>query len=328
MAEPAYESRRQLGTSDIFVSPVSLGTWPMSWTTSPGVNDADSIATIRSCGEVGVNFIDTAYCYGPSGESENLIRQAIASQRDAFVIASKCGIHYNTSGEQTQDARPETIQRECDESLRRLGTDCIDLYYLHSPDPEVPVADSAGAIAELISAGKIRTAGISNAHLPQLEEFHAVCPVVAVQLPYNMLQRGIEEKTIPWCQERGIAVVVYWALMKGLLAGHITQAQPLASTDKRLKYPMYQGEEWDKNLRFIEQLCAVAADAGKAVAQVVVNWTIHQPGITAALCGARQPWQFAEVAGAMGWRLSDTQLERIDAALLDRGEAAAKRVFH
>lgn len=328
MAEFAYEFRRQLGTSDLFVSPVALGTWPMAGTTSPGVNDADSIATIRSCAEVGVNFIDTAYCYGPSGESENLIRQAITSQRDTFVIASKCGIHYNTAGEQTQDARPETIQRECEESLRRLGTDCIDLYYLHSPDPEVPVADSAGAIKKLMEAGKIRTAGISNAHLPQLEEFQAVCPVVAVQLPYNMLQRGIEEKTIPWCQERGIAVVVYWALMKGLLAGHITRDQPLAPTDKRLKYPMYQGEEWEKNLQFVDQLRAVAADAGKTVAQVVVNWTIHQPGITVALCGAKQPWQFAEVAKAMGWQLSEAQLERIDAALLDRGEAAAKRVFH
>lgn len=321
------EPNRQLGTSDLYISPVSLGTWPMAGTTSPGVNDADSIATIRSCAEVGVNFIDTAYCYGPNGESENLIRQAISSERDAYVIASKCGIHYNSEGKQEQDARPETILRECDESLRRMGTDCIDLYYLHSPDPEVPVADSAGAIKELIAAGKVSTAGLSNAHLPQLKEFHAVCPVVAVQLPYNMLQRSIEQQTIPWCQERGVAVVVYWALMKGLLAGHITSDKPLASTDKRLKYPMYQGEEFEKNLRFVEQLRAVADDANKTVAQVIVNWTINQPGITAALCGAKRPWQFAEVAGAMSWRLSEAQLEKIDSALVERGEAVVDRVF-
>ncbi|QEG35199.1 aldo/keto reductase [Bythopirellula goksoeyrii] len=321
------ESNRQLGTSDLFVSPVSLGTWPMAGTTSPGVNDADSIATIRSCAEVGVNFIDTAYCYGPNGESENLIRQAISTERDSYVIASKCGIHYNAEGKQEQDARPESILRECDESLRRMGTDHIDLYYLHSPDPEVPLAESAGAIQELISAGKVLTAGLSNAHLPQLEEFHAVCPVVAVQLPYNMLQRGIEEQTIPWCQERRIAVVVYWALMKGLLAGHITRDKQLAPSDKRLKYPMYQGEEFEKNLQFVERLRAVAEDANKTVAQVVINWTIHQSGITAALCGAKRPWQFAEVAGAMGWQLSKLQMERIQAALAERGEAVVDRVF-
>ncbi|TWU25957.1 aldo/keto reductase [Bythopirellula polymerisocia] len=319
---------RQLGSSNLFVSPVSLGTWPMAGTTSPGVNDADSIATIRSCAGVGVNFIDTAYCYGPNGESENLIRQAISSERDSYVIASKCGIHYNSEGQQEQDARPETILQECDESLQRMGIDHIDLYYLHSPDPEVPVAESAGAIAELMAAGKVSAAGVSNAHLPQLEAFHAVCPVTAVQLPYNMLQRGIEEQTIPWCQKRGIAVVVYWALMKGLLAGHITREHPLDSTDKRLKYPMYQGEEWEKNLQFIDEIRTVAEDAGKTVAQVVINWTIFQPGIAATLCGAKRPWQFAEVAGAMGWQLNEAQHEIIDKALAKRGKALVNRVFY
>ncbi len=299
----------------------------MAGTTSPGVNDADSIATIRSCREVGVNFIDTAYCYGPNGESENLIRKAIQSDRDAYVIAGKCGIHYNAQGEQEQDARPETIRRECEESLQRLGTDVIELYYLHSPDPQVPIADSAGAIAELIAAGKVLTAGVSNAHLPQLEEFHAVCPVTAVQLPYNMLQRGIEQATIPWCLERGIAVVVYWALMKGLLAGQISRENPLSASDKRLKYPMYQGEEWQRNLQFVDELRLVAEDAGKSVAQLVVNWTINQPGITVALCGAKRPYQFAEVAGAMGWQLSEAQLKRIDQAIAKRGDAVVNRVF-
>ena len=141
---------RPLGSSNLAVSPVSLGTWPMAGVTSLDINDVDSIATLRACAELGINFIDTAYCYGPNGESENLIRRALADSRDDFILATKCGIHYDADGNQTGDARPETIVSECDESLRRLGTDRIDLYYLHSPDPNVPVAESAGAIRDLI----------------------------------------------------------------------------------------------------------------------------------------------------------------------------------
>lgn len=318
---------RQLGSADLWVSPVALGTWPMAGMTSLDVNDADSIATIQSCQELGVNFIDTAYCYGPSGECEKLIRTAIAGRRDSFVIASKCGIHYGQTGIQAQDARPETIHRECDESLERLGTDYLDLYYLHSPDPEVPIAESAGAIAELVKAGKVRYPGISNAQLQVVQEFHQVCPVVAVQLPYNMLQRNIEERTVPWCRENRVAVVVYWALMKGLLAGRMSADQQLDERDSRRKYPMYQGEEWEKNLAFVEQLRNVAESCGKTVAQVVINWTIHQSGITVALCGAKRPWQFAEVAGAMAWHLDAAQNARIATVLTERGEAAAKRLF-
>ena len=327
MPELPSAAHRQLGSSGLFVSPVALGTWPISGVNSSDVNDADSIALLRSCADLGVNFIDTAYCYGSQGESENLIRRAIGPQREAYVIASKCGIHYNTAGQQAQDGRPETILRECDESLRRLGTDRIDLYYLHSPDPAVPVAESAGAISELIATGKVLTAGLSNGQLPDIEAFHAACPLTAVQLPYNLLQRDIEQLTVPWCQTHGVAVIVYWALMKGLLAGQISRERPLSPGDTRLKYPMYQGEEWEKNLQFVDRLRAVAEDAGKTVSQVVVNWTIRQPGIAAALCGAKRPDQFTEVAGAMGWELSVSQQSMIDAALAQRGHAAAKRVF-
>jgi len=327
MPDQSTPERRTLGTSDLKVSPVALGTWPMAGQTSRDVNDDDSIATIRTCLEHGVNFIDTAYCYGPNGESENLIRQAIKAERDQFVIATKCGIHYNDAGEQVQDARPETILRECEESLLRLGTDHVELYYLHSPDPQVPLAESAGAIASLIDAGKVRYAAVSNCELEQTQEFHAACPIVAVQLPYNMLQRTIEERTVPWCRENNVAVIVYWALMKGLLAGRLSREEPLDPTDSRHKYPMYQGLEWEKNQTFVDHLRDVAADAGQTVAQVVINWTIHQPGITAALCGAKRPWQFEELAGSMGWQLTALQLESIDAALTERGHAETNRHF-
>jgi len=319
--------RRSLGRTNFLVSPVALGCWPIAGVNTIGVNDADSIATIRASLDAGVNFLDTAYCYGPRGESETLIRRGLAGVRDRVVLATKGGIHYNAAGKQEQDARPETILRECDESLGRLGTDRVELYYLHAPDPRVPIAESAGAIRRLVESGKALSAGASNCSLEQFQEFHAVCPLAAVQLPYNMLQRDIERETVPWCRSEGIAVTAYWPLMKGLLAGRIGADAELDERDSRRNYPMYQGEEWEKNLAFVARLREIAADAGRTVAHLVVNWTIHQPGITAALCGAKRPWQIEETAGAMGWQLTPAQSAGIEAAIAARGPAAAKRLF-
>jgi aryl-alcohol dehydrogenase-like predicted oxidoreductase len=318
---------RPLGPSALTVSPVSLGTWPIAGVKALDVNDVDSLATIRACFDLGINFIDTAYCYGPNGESENLLRQALVGRRDEMVLATKGGIHYDASGTQTQDAQPETLLRECDESLRRLGTDRVELYYLHAPDPNVPIAESAGAIRDLMAAGKVLAAGASNCNLEQLREFHAACPLTAVQLPYNMLQRDIERQTVPWCRENDIAVIVYWTLMKGLLAGRLTDLDQLPASDARRKYPMYQGDEWAKNLAFVDKLRAVADECGRTVAELVINWTIHQPGVTVALCGAKRPAQLADSAAAMSWQLTPEQNATIAAAIAARGKAAAKRLF-
>ena len=324
---PSHSELRPLGRSDLDVSAVALGCWPIAGVSTLDVNDADSIATIRASLAAGVNFLDTAYCYGPNGESETLIRRALEGRRDQAVIATKGGIHYNAAGKQEQDGRPETLIRECDESLQRLGTDRVELHYLHAPDPAVPIAESAGAIRRLVESGKTLAAGASNCTLAQLKEFHSICPLAAVQLPYNMLQRDIERQTVPWCQAEGIAVTVYWPLMKGLLAGRLSDEAPLDERDSRRTYPMYQGEEWERNQAFVTQLREIADDAGRTVAQLVVNWTIHQPGITVALCGAKRPWQIEETAAAMGWMLTADQAVSIEAAIAQRGPAAAKRLF-
>jgi aryl-alcohol dehydrogenase-like predicted oxidoreductase len=275
---------------------------------------------------VGINHLDTAHVYGPNGESENLIRRALGGRRDEMVIATKCGIHYE-GDEMVTDNRPERLRLECDESLRRLGTDHVELLYLHAPDDKVPLEDSAGTLLQLMEAGKARSIGVSNFTFDQLEAFHAVCPITAVQMPYNMLQRDIEQRTIPWCRERDVAVMIYWPLMKGLLAGKLRRGDVLDSRDNRRKYPMYQGNELERNQDFIDELRNAAALSGHTVAQLVVNWTIHQPGITSALCGAKRPAQIEETAGAMGWQLSMEQLAIIDKALAVRGKAVAKRVF-
>jgi aryl-alcohol dehydrogenase-like predicted oxidoreductase len=321
----AFE-RRSLGKSGLFVSPVALGCWPIAGVSTLDTNDTDSIATIQKCFDVGINHLDTAYVYGPNGESENLIRRALGKRRDEMVIATKCGIHYEGS-EMVNDGRPERLRTECDESLRRLGTDRVELLYLHSPDDNVPVAESAGGLLELMVAGKTRSIGVSNFTVEQLEEFHAVCPITAIQPPYNMLLRGIEQRTIPWCRERNIAVMVYWPLMKGILAGKLERHADLDSRDWRRNFPGYAGDEWERNQDFIDRLREAATLSGHTVAQLVVNWTFSQPGITSALCGAKRPHQIEETAGAMGWSLSDAQLKIIDAAIAARGKAAAKREF-
>lgn len=316
MASPEF---RPLGSSDIHVSPVALGCWPISGMTSLGVNEADSIATVAACLDHGVNFLDTAYCYGADGESERLIARAIQGRRDELVIATKGGIHWGPDGKQAYDASPATLRRECETSLQRLATDRVELYYLHAPDPNTPIAETAGAMKELLDAGQTRTVGVSNLNVAQMAEFHAICPITVCQPHYNLLQREIEADVLPWCRERGISLAVYWPLMKGFLAGKLPRDHVFDPRDGRKKYPMFQGAEWEKNQDFLDALRPIAADAQLTLAQLTVLWVISQPGVTVALCGAKRPSQLADNAAAMRGSLTPEQWKRLDVALLARG---------
>ncbi len=310
---------RQIGNTGIEVSPIAFGGWPITGINTFDVNDTDSLAAVESCFDNGINFIDTAYMYGPNGESEKLIAQALGNRRDEMIIATKGGFHWNDEGRQDRDGRPETLKRQCEISLQRLNTDRVELLYLHTPDPNVPPAESAGALKELMEEGKTLSVGASNMTVSELEEIHAVCPISAYQPPYNMLVRDIENDTLPWCRERNISVMVYWPIMLGLLAGKLKRDRYFPPEDNRAKYPMFQGEEYQKNLDLVDKLKGIAEDAEKTVVQLVLNWTIHQPGITVALTGAKRPAQNNENAGAMGWKLTPEQFARIDKALKERG---------
>lgn len=314
---------RQLGQSGIQVSSVAMGCWPITGMTTLDANHNDSLLTLHAALDSGINFLDTAYAYGINGESEQMIGEVIRSRRDDVVIATKGGLHRVGKG-QDYDGRRETILRECDESLQRLGTDRIDLYYLHAPDPNTPIAESAGAIAELIEAGKVRTAGASNLNVDQLQQFQDVCGLSAVQPHFNMLQQEIEADIAPWCRERQISLCVYWPLMKGLLAGKLPRDHQFAEGDGRAKYPMFQGEEWQKNQDFLDDLRSIAAEADLTVSQLVIAWTVAKPGITSALCGAKRDWQIQETAAAMRVMLSDATLSQIDQALKRRGPAVSR----
>ena len=311
---------RTLGTTDIRVTPVAMGCWPIAGMTSLEVNDADSLATLEAALDAGINFFDTAYCYGAHGESEKLIARALGRRRDEIVIATKGGLHWLPDGSREYDARPERLVRECEESLQRLNTDRVELLYLHAPDPKVPVSESADGLKKLLEAGKTRSVGVSNLSLTQMQEFQAVCPITACQPPYNMLMREIEKDIVPWCLTNQVSLCIYWPLMKGLLTGKLPRDVVFQKGDGRAKYPMFQGEEFQKNQDLLDRLRVVAKDAGRTVTELVVNWTIQQPGITVALCGAKRPQQIRESAGGMGWELTTQQLAAIDEALKLRGE--------
>ena len=328
-------SPRPLGSSPISVGPLGLGCWPLAGMTRAGVTREAAVATVRAAIDAGITHLDTAYCYGEQGESERAIRAALAAvgpaARDAVVIAGKCGIHWAPDASrdpprrQVLDGRPERIRAEVEESLARLGTDRLDLLYLHAPDPTIPIEDSAGELRRLLEAGKARAIGLSNAKLDDLERFSAVCPLAACQMHFNMLQREIEREILPWCLRRGVAMVVYWPLMKGLLAGTMHKGQVFPTSDSRHKYPMFKGEEFARNLDFADALRPIAARLGVALPDLVLAWTAEQPGITSVLFGATSPEQVAENARALACDLDTESRQAIAAAITARGQVASGR---
>lgn len=307
--------QRQIGQSDLWVSPVGLGCWPISGMTSLDVNETDSRKTLLAAIDAGINFLDTAYGYGADGNSEKMVGEAVRERRDEIVIATKGGMHWDSKMQRHFDCRPERIRQECDESLRRLGVETIDLHYLHVHDGTTPIAETAGAFLELKQAGKIREAGVSNLEVSQTQEFHNICPIAAVQPPFNMLQQGIQDQLVPWCVANHVSVIPYWPLMKGLLAGKIRRGHQFDPSDNRLTYEIFQGQAFENAQRLVDLLDVIAKELKKTVAQVVVNWTFDQPGILSVLCGAKRDWQIEETAGAMGWRLSETHRKAIDQLL-------------
>lgn len=316
--------RREIGKTGIYVTPVAMGCWPIAGMTSVGVTTESSLATLNAAFESGINFFDTAYAYGMDGESERLIAQALGDHREQIVIASKAGIYWKQPGKQAKDGRPETLRAHCEESLRRLNTDYVDLLYLHAPDPDVPIAESAGELKRLMDEGKCRSVGASNCTLEQLQQFAEACPLSAFQPHYNMLQREIEHSQLPWCRSHNVSVMVYWPLLKGLLAGKLARDHVFDPQDGRLKYPMFQGEQWQQNQDLLDQLRPLAEELKVSLAQLAIRWVIQQPGITSALCGAKRPEQIIDNAAAMNWVLTEKHLARIQKALDERGDVESR----
>lgn len=308
------------------MSPLGLGCWPLAGMTREGVTRDAAVRTVAAALDAGVSHLDTAYCYGEGGESEKAIAAAIAGRaRDRVFLAGKCGIHWEAGRTQKVDGRPARLRQEVDESLRRLGTDHVDLLYLHAPDPGVPIEESAAALSRLLHEGKTRAVGCSNVSLDQLKRFASACPTSACQMPYNMLQRELEDRFLPWCQAQHIGVVVYWPLMKGLLAGTMARDRQFPSSDSRHKYPMFQGEEFQRNLDFVDRLRTVAERLSASVSSLVLAWTMERPGIASVLFGATNPEQVAANVTAKQCVLDPAAREAIDDAFRERGPVAGRR---
>jgi aryl-alcohol dehydrogenase-like predicted oxidoreductase len=334
---------RRLGASSVVVGPLGLGCWPLAGMTRDGVTHEAAVATVRAAIDAGITHLDTAYCYGERGESERVIREALGLgrgggrvssgtvRRDAVVIAGKCGIHWEPDltktppRRQVVDGRPERLHLEVEESLRRLGTDHVDLLYLHAPDPGVPIEESAGALRRVLDAGRARAIGLSNAPVPLLERFAAECPLSACQMHFNMLQREIEHDVLPWCRSRGVGMVVYWPLMKGLLAGRMRRGQVFPASDSRHKYPVFNGDEFARTLDFVDALRPIAFRLDVDLPDLVLAWTAEQPGITSVLFGATSPEQVEENVRALACELDDDARTAIAAAIAARGPVPSRR---
>jgi aryl-alcohol dehydrogenase-like predicted oxidoreductase len=315
---------RPLGPSGISASVVGLGAWAIGGFKWGGTDERDSVAAIRAAIDHGVTLIDTAPVYG-FGLSEELVGKGIAGRRDEVVLATKCGLVWHVERGQhwfdTPDRRVfrclagETIRYEVEQSLRRLGTDRIDLYQPHWQDSTTPIEETMGTLVALREEGKIRAIGVCNASLADLERYRSVGQLDSDQERYSMLDRGLEAERLPYCRERGMAVLAYSPMALGLLTGKIGPEREFAGDDLRLGNPRFSAENRAKVLVMLEELKPIAERHGLTYAQLVIAWTVEQHGLTHALCGARNPRQAQENAAAGEVVLSEEELAAVNEAL-------------
>ena len=287
-------------------------------------DDRESIATIHRAIELGVNLFDTADMYG-AGRNEELVGRAIADRRDDVVLATKFG--QRREGERRWiDNSPEWIHAACDASLRRLGVDHIDLYYMHRRDPEVPVEESVGAMAELVREGKVGELGLSEVSAETLRAAHAVHPIGALQSEWSLFTRGIEAEIVPTARELGVAIVPYSPIGRGLLAGALTSAEDLDAGDFRRNHPRFERTNLEANLKLVERTREIAEEIGCTPVQLALAWLLHQGDDVVPIPGTKRVRYLEENLGATELRLSREQLERIEEAVppgATRGERYA-----
>lgn len=309
---------RKLGYSDLHLTPIGLGTWAMGggdWKFGWGdQDDAASIASVHQALDAGVNWIDTAAIYG-HGHAERVVGKAIQDRRDDVLIATKCGrVWEGESREIGKSLRRESVHREVDVSLQRLGIDCIDLYQIHWPEPDEEIEEGWGAVAELVEAGKIRYAGVSNFNMEQLKRIQPIHPVTSLQPPYSILRREVEEEILPYCRENQIGIVAYSPMQAGLLTGRFSKerVQNLPANDWRKANPFFTSPQLEANLSIIEQLRPVAAQMEITLPQLALAWVLRRSEMTAAIAGARRPEQILETVKAGEIVIHDELLLKIE----------------
>jgi aryl-alcohol dehydrogenase-like predicted oxidoreductase len=302
-----------LGRSGLQVSRIAFGTWQLGGDWGEFEEDT-AIAAIRRARALGVNFFDTAQAYG-FGASERLLgkalRDELTTNRDELVIATKGGLRMTDTG-LVRDASPEWLREGVDASLTALGIDHIDLYQVHWPDAKVPVADTAGALRDLVAEGKIGHVGVSNYSAEQMAEFAKTLPVETVQPPYHLFRREIEDDVLPYSQANNVGVLVYGPLAHGLLSGTLNEKTTFASDDWRSKSGVFTGDTYRRNLEAVRALEKLAADRGMTVSQLAIAWTLANPAVHVAIVGARRANHIEESIASVDLSLTSADLAAID----------------
>ncbi|QTE29573.1 aldo/keto reductase [Pengzhenrongella sicca] len=278
--------------------------------------ETDAIATIRRALDLGVTFLDTADMYGPF-TNETLVGKAIAGRRDEVVLATKFGIDRDpaSGARRGVNGRPEYVRRAADASLQRLGVDHIDLYYQHRVDPNVPIEDTVGAMAELVAAGKVRHLGLSEAGAATIRRAHATAPITALETEYSLWSRDVEGEILPVLRELGIGLVPYSPLGRGFLTGTITSASALAPDDFRRSNPRFQGDAFDANLALVARVRELAAAKGITAGQLALAWVLAQGDDVVPIPGTKRIAYLEENAASAAVRLSAEDLAALDAAI-------------
>lgn len=317
---------RKLGKSNIEISPVILGTWALGGWLWGGTKKNDAEKAIQASIDAGINCIDTAPAYG-FGLSEELVGRAIRGKRDKLIIATKCGLVWNDRKGSTlffeskdnndkpikvnRCLRRESILLECDASLKRLGVDVIDLYQCHWPHVETPIEETAETFLELREKGKIRAFGVSNFSVPQMEEWLKYAPLDSNQPKYNLLSREIEDDVLPFCKKHSVGVICYSPMEMGLLTGKIGMDKTFPDNDTRKNRPWFQPKKRQEVLDALEKIKPIARKYGATRGDITAAWIFHQPGVTAAIVGARDGEQAKSNAFAANISLSSEDLAAI-----------------
>jgi aryl-alcohol dehydrogenase-like predicted oxidoreductase len=321
---------RQLGESGLSASAITFGAWAIGGWMWGGAERSDAVDAIRASYDQGVTSIDTAAIYG-QGLSEEIVGEALQGiPRDKVQILTKFGMRWDdTKGEfafRTKDnsgksldiykyAGRASIMKECEDSLRRLRTDYIDLYQIHWPDSTTPIAETMEALADLLKAGKIRAAGVCNYNAAQMAEAERTLKLASDQVPFSMINRGIERELTPWCIAHKKAILAYSPLQRGILTGKIRPGHTFQAGDTREESRFYKEENIVRINAFLDGLRPLAASKGATLSQLIIRWTLERPGITIALVGARDARQAVENAGAIGVKLSGEEIAWINEKL-------------
>jgi aryl-alcohol dehydrogenase-like predicted oxidoreductase len=324
--------KRRLGSEGPEITTVGFGAWAAGgpWQFGWGKqDDDDSVAAIRTAVEAGVNWVDTAAVYG-LGHSEEVVARALEpfGVGDQVLVFTKCGRNwYGSDGESIEyDLRPDSIRFECDQSLKRLGVERIDLYQFHWPDPVTgtQVEDSWGAMGELIDEGKVRWGGVSNFDVELLERCEAVRHVDSLQPPLSLIRRGAADEVIPWCRNHGTGVIGYSPLASGLLTGRFDhdRLESLEDDDWRRHSEAFQEPQFSRTMALVDRLEPIAERLGTNLPSLAIAWTLSVPGVTAAIVGARTPEQVEEWLGAGDIDLGDDDIKEIELALDETGAGA------